>query len=237
MVIFVIQKTFKHNLTSLPSIDRIDGDETTGRLYRLPDGSKVPSVTTVLGWYKKPQLAEWRKRLGEEEVKKVLKRTSERGTRVHAICEDYLHNKQIDTKTVNPFSLGMFKTIQKFVDRIDNVLGIELQMFSEHLGVAGTADVIADFDGRRSIIDFKTSDKPKKPEWIDTYFMQLSIYAVMYEELTGVPVNNLVVIVAVENGEEQLFIQKRDQWIGKSINVINNYYDYHGLTHGKIAKV
>lgn len=237
MVIFVIQKTFKHNLTSLPSIDRIDGDETTGRLYRLPDGSKVPSVTTVLGWYKKPQLAEWRKRLGEEEVKKVLKRTSERGTRVHAICEDYLHNKQIDTKTVNPFSLGMFKTIQKFVDRIDNVLGIELQMFSEHLGVAGTADVIADFDGRRSIIDFKTSDKPKKPEWIDTYFMQLSIYAVMYEELTGVPVNNLVVIVAVENGEEQLFIQKRDQWIGKSINVINNYYDYHGLTHGRITKV
>ena len=236
----MIQKTFKHNLISLPSIDsidRIDGDETTGRLYRLPDGSKVPSVTTVLGWYKKPQLAEWRKRLGEEEVKKVLKRTSERGTRVHAICEDYLHNKQIDTKTVNPFSLGMFKTIQKFVDRIDNVLGIELQMFSEHLGVAGTADVIADFDGRRSIIDFKTSDKPKKPEWIDTYFMQLSIYAVMYEELTGVPVNNLVVIVAVENGEEQLFIQKRDQWIGKSINVINNYYDYHGLTHGKIAKV
>lgn len=236
----MIQKTFKHNLISLPSIDsidRIDGDETTGRLYRLPDGSKVPSVTTVLGWYKKPQLAEWRKRLGEEEVKKVLKRTSERGTRVHAICEDYLHNKQIDTKTVNPFSLGMFKTIQKFVDRIDNVLGIELQMFSEHLGVAGTADVIADFDGRRSIIDFKTSDKSKKPEWIDTYFMQLSIYAVMYEELTGVPVNNLVVIVAVENGEEQLFIQKRDQWIGKSINVINNYYDYHGLTHGKIAKV
>ena len=131
----------------------------------------------------------------------------------------------------------MFKTIQKFVDRIDNVLGIELQMFSEHLGVAGTADVIADFDGRRSIIDFKTSDKSKKLEWIDTYFMQLSIYAVMYEELTGVPVNNLVVIVAVENGEEQLFIQKRDQWIGKSINVINNYYDYHGLTHGKITKV
>ena len=233
----MIQKTFKHNLTSLPSIDRIDGDETTGRIYLLPDGSKVPSVTTVLGWYKKPQLAEWRKRLGEEEVKKVLKRTSERGTRVHAICEDYLHNKQIDTKTVNPFSLGMFKTIQKFVDRIDNVLGIELQMFSEHLGVAGTADVIADFDGRRSIIDFKTSDKSKKLEWIDTYFMQLSIYAVMYEELTGVPVNNLVVIVAVENGEEQLFIQKRDQWIGKSINVINNYYDYHGLTHGKITKV
>ena len=67
----MIQKTFKHNLTSLPSIDRIDGDETTGRLYRLPDGSKVPSVTTVLGWYKKPQLAEWRKRLGEEEVKKL----------------------------------------------------------------------------------------------------------------------------------------------------------------------
>jgi genome maintenance exonuclease 1 len=233
----VIQKKFKHNLTSLPSIDRIDGDETTGRLYRLPDGSKVPSVTTVLGWYKKPQLESWRKRLGEENVQKVLKRTSGRGTKVHAICEDYLNNKDIDKNSVDPLSLFLFTTIQKFVDRIDNILGIELPMFSEHLGVAGTSDVIADFDGRRSIIDFKTSDNPKKEEWIDTYFMQLAIYAVMYEELTGVPVNNLVVIIAVENGEEQLFIQKRNQWIGKAVNVINTYYDYHGLTHGKITKV
>ena len=237
MVIFVIQKKFKHNTTTLPSIDRIDGDENTGRLYRLPDGSKVPSVTTVLGWYKKPQLAEWRKRLGEEEVQKVLRRTSSRGTKVHAICEDYLHNKEIDKDKVDPFALFLFTSIQKFIDRIDNVLGVELQMYSNHLGVAGTADVIADFDDRRSIIDFKTSDKPKKEEWIDTYFMQMAIYAVMYEELTGVPVNNLVVIIAVENSEPQLFIQRRNQWIGKAVNVINTYYDYHGLTRGQITKV
>jgi len=131
----------------------------------------------------------------------------------------------------------MFLSIKDIVDRIDDVLGIELQMFSQHLGVAGTSDVIANFDGRRSIIDFKTSSKPKKLEWIEDYCMQLAIYSVMYEELTGVPVNNLVVIIAVENSEPQLFIQKRDQWIGKAINVINTYYDYHGLTHGKITKV
>lgn len=237
MVIFVIQKKFRHNLVTLPGIDRIDGDETTGRLYRLPDGSKVPSVTTVLGWSKKASLIEWRKRVGEEEANKISAKASSRGTKVHAICEDYLHNKNLDIKKINPITLDMFLSIKDIVDRIDDVLGIELQMFSQHLGVAGTSDVIANFDGRRSIIDFKTSSKPKKLEWIEDYCMQLAIYSVMYEELTGVPVNNLVVIIAVENSEPQLFIQKRDQWIGKAINVINTYYDYHGLTHGKITKV
>jgi len=233
----VIQKKFRHNLVTLPGIDRIDGDETTGRLYRLPDGSKVPSVTTVLGWSKKASLIEWRKRVGEEEANKISAKASSRGTKVHAICEDYLHNKNLDIKKINPITLDMFLSIKDIVDRIDDVLGIELQMFSQHLGVAGTSDVIANFDGRRSIIDFKTSSKPKKLEWIEDYCMQLAIYSVMYEELTGVPVNNLVVIIAVENSEPQLFIQKRDQWIGKAINVINTYYDYHGLTHGKITKV
>jgi genome maintenance exonuclease 1 len=233
----VIQKKFRHNLVTLPGIDRIDGDETTGRLYRLPDGSKVPSVTTVLGWSKKASLIEWRKRVGEEEANKISAKASSRGTKVHAICEDYLHNKTLDIKKINPITLDMFLSIKDIVDRIDDVLGIELQMFSQHLGVAGTSDVIANFDGRRSIIDFKTSSKPKKLEWIEDYCMQLAIYAVCFEELTGVPVNNLVVIIAVENSEPQLFIQKRDQWIGKAIDVINTYYDYHGLTHGKITKV
>lgn len=226
----MIQKKFKHNTTTLPSIDRIDGDENTGRLYRLPDGSKVPSVTTVLGWYKKPQLAEWRKRLGEEEVQKVLRRTSSRGTKVHAICEDYLHNKEIDKDKVDPFALFLFTSIQKFIDRIDNVLGVELQMYSNHLGVAGTADVIADFDDRRSIIDFKTSDKPKKEEWIDTYFMQMAIYSMMMYELTGIIVQQLVVIIAVENSEPQLFIQHVKDWMRPAKNVIDAYNDYHGIS-------
>lgn len=226
----MIQKKFKHNTTTLPSIDRIDGDENTGRLYRLPDGSKVPSVTTVLGWYKKPQLAEWRKRLGEEEVQKVLRRTSSRGTKVHAICEDYLHNKEIDKDKVDPFALFLFTSIQKFIDRIDNVLGVELQMYSNHLGVAGTADVIADFDDRRSIIDFKTSDKPKKEEWIDTYFMQMAIYSMMMYELTGIIAQQLVVIIAVENSEPQLFIQHVKDWMRPAKNVIDAYNDYHGIS-------
>lgn len=226
----MIQKKFKHNTTTLPGIDRIDGDENTGRLYRLPDGSKVPSVTTVLGWYKKPQLAEWRKRLGEEEVQKVLRRTSSRGTKVHAICEDYLHNKEIDKDKVDPFALFLFTSIQKFIDRIDNVLGVELQMYSNHLGVAGTADVIADFDDRRSIIDFKTSDKPKKEEWIDTYFMQMAIYSMMMYELTGIIAQQLVVIIAVENSEPQLFIQHVKDWMRPAKNVIDAYNDYHGIS-------
>lgn len=226
----MIQKKFNHNLTTLPSLERIDGD--SGRLYRLPDGSKVPSVTTVLGWVKKDSLVEWRKKVGEDVANKIATSAANRGTKVHAVCEDYLHNKEIVVKDLDVLTYDMFSSIKDEVDHIDNVLGIELQLFSEHLGLAGTVDVIADYKGKRSIIDFKTSTKPKRIEWIDNYFMQTAIYAVMYEERTGTPVNNLVIIIAVEGTDRQVFVQRRDQWIGKAVDVVNSYYDYHGLTRG-----
>jgi len=228
----MIQKHFNHNLIALPKLDRIDGE--SGRLYRLPDGSKVPSVTTVLGWAKKDSLVEWRKKVGEDVANKIANSAANRGTKVHAVCEDYLHNKEIISKDLDILTYDMFNSIKHEVDEIDNVLGIELQLFSEHLGLAGTVDCIADNKGKRSIIDFMTSTKPKRLEWIDNYFMQTAIYAVMYEERTGTPVNNLVVIIAIEGGVSQVFVQKRDQWIGKAIDVINSYYDYHGLTRGRV---
>jgi len=227
------QKTFRHNLLSLPSLSKEDTEG--GRYYALPNGSKVPSVTTVLGWASKDSLKEWRKRVGEEEANRISNKASTRGTKLHAVCEDYMHNREINLKTLNLETIDLFSSIQCHLNDIDDVYGIELPLFSEHLGLAGTVDLIANYKGKRSIIDFKTSNRPKKEEWIKDYFMQTAIYAVMFEERTGIPVPNLVIIIAVDNEMAQVFTSKRDQWINKAKDVILTYYDYHGLPHGRFA--
>ena len=196
-----------------------------GRLYRLESGKSFPSVTTVLDWNKKDSLIEWRKRVGEEEANRISRSAANRGTKLHAVCETYLQNEPLDFKKLNFLTIDLFKSIQPILDeRLDDVLAIELQMYSEHLGLAGTVDCVAKFDGKNSIIDFKTSSKPKKQEWIDNYFMQTACYAVMFEERTGIPIPNLVILIAVEASEPQLFIQKRNDWVGKAKATINEYY-------------
>lgn len=196
-----------------------------GRLYRSESGKSFPSVTTVLDWNKKDSLIEWRKRVGEEEANRISRTAANRGTKLHAVCESYLQNEPLDFKKLSFLTIDLFKSIQPILDeRLDDVLAIELQMYSEHLGLAGTVDCVAKFDGKNSIIDFKTSSKPKKQEWIDNYFMQTACYAVMFEERTGVPIPNLVILIAVEASEPQLFIQKRNNWVGKAKQTINDYY-------------
>jgi len=196
-----------------------------GRLYRSESGKSFPSVTTVLDWNKKDSLIEWRKRVGEEEANRISRTAANRGTKLHAVCESYLQNEPLDFKKLNFLTIDLFKSIQPIIDeRLDDVLAIELQMYSEHLGLAGTVDCVAKFDGKNSVIDFKTSSKPKRQEWIDNYFMQTACYAVMFEERTGICIPNLVVLIAVESSVPQVFIQKRDKWIDKAKKTINEYY-------------
>jgi genome maintenance exonuclease 1 len=118
----------------------------------------------------------------------------------------------------------MFSSIQPILnERVDNIYGIESALYSNHLGLAGRCDCIAEFDARPSIIDFKTSTRLKKKEWIEDYFLQTACYAVMFEERTNIPIPNLVIIIAVENESPQIFIEKRDTWIGEAIDVIAGY--------------
>jgi genome maintenance exonuclease 1 len=231
----VIQKQFIHNLKHLHSLNREDTEG--GRFYVLPDGKRVPSVTTVLGFFKKDSLKAWREKVGEEEANRISKKASTRGTKLHAVCEDYVGNKPIDFKNLDIGTLDLFSSIVDILDEtIDDVHGIETPLYSQHLGIAGTVDLVARFKGKRSIIDYKTSNKPKKREWIEDYFMQCACYAVMFEELTGIPVPQIVIIIAIDNDYPQVFVEKRDDWIDKAISVINTFYDYHGLTHGKINR-
>ena len=185
------------------------------RHYVTPEGGLYPSITTVLGELSKAAIQAWRERVGEEEANKISGKASRRGTSLHSVCESYIKNEDdfIDGQTPNIIEL--FKTIEPFFERIDNVHGVELALYSDHFGIAGRTDLIAEFDGTLSIIDYKTSNKTKKKEWCESYFAQGAFYGVAYEELTNIPVPQVVIIMAVDNEAPQLFVEKRDDWIDK----------------------
>ena len=185
----------------------------TGRTYKCPDGSSFNSVTTVLKVLSEDAIQAWRRRVGEDVANKIGVRAANRGTAVHSIIERYLDNNIEYDKDVMPDVLSTFKDVQPILDEhISEILGLEAPLYSKHLKLAGRVDCVGVFDNKLSIIDFKTSRKIKKKEWIHNYFAQASAYAIMFEERTGIPVPQLVIIIAVDNEEPQVFIEKRDDW-------------------------
>jgi genome maintenance exonuclease 1 len=114
--------------------------------------------------------------------------------------------------------------------RIGRVLAQEVPLYSNHLGLAGRVDCVAEFDGRLSIVDFKTSSKPKNKEWIHNYFMQEAAYAIMFEERTGTPIVDLVTIIVNDlDDEPQVFQEKRDRWIDPLFDTIEQYHAENGV--------
>jgi genome maintenance exonuclease 1 len=199
-------KTFiDHGFTKLK---RIDSPE--GRMYETPSGRAYPSVTTVTGLHSKQSIMEWRKKVGEEEANRISNRASSRGTRIHTLCEDYLLGKPVQPDI---FDQEIFSSIIPHLDKIDNIHALESPLYSHHLQVAGTVDCIAEYNGKLAIIDFKTSTKIKERDWIKGYFMQTSAYAVAFEELTGIPVGRMIIIMGVDNENPLIFNEKRDTWI------------------------
>ena len=197
-------------------------NENGKRLYVTPDGEKYPSVTTVLSDYKKDAIIQWRKRVGEQQANKISTQASRRGTKVHKLCEDYLNNEST-FKDYTPDNVEMFKSIQPSLNEIEIVYAQERTLYSHHLKTAGRVDCVGKFRGKPHIIDFKTSNKPKKWEWIDNYFMQGSAYSVMWEEMTGVPIPYIAIIIAVADDSPQVFVENRDTWINKFIEVRQGY--------------
>ena len=197
-------------------------NENGKRLYVTPDGEKYPSVTTVLSDYKKDAIIQWRKRVGEQQANKISTQASRRGTKVHKLCEDYLNNEST-FKDYTPDNVEMFKSIQPTLNEIEIVYAQERTLYSHHLKTAGRVDCVGKFRGKPHIIDFKTSNKPKKWEWIDNYFMQGSAYSVMWEEMTGVPIPYIAIIIAVGDDSPQVFVENRDTWINKFIEVRQGY--------------
>ena len=194
------------------------------RFYKTPEGLLYPSVTTITSQHGKDKIIEWRNRVGEEEANRISTKASSRGTRVHKICENYLNNEEDFARKTMPDSIAMFKSIQPLLDEhVNNIHALEIPLYSHHLKVAGRVDCIAEYDGKLSIIDFKTSNRLKEESWIKGYFMQCSAYAVMYEERTKIPVSQIVIMIAVDSEYPQVFIKKRNEYIKDFISYREAY--------------
>lgn len=198
---------FEHVELDLPVLERelVEGV----RYYKLPSGNKkLVSITSVISHYKKDFFNAWRKRVGAEEADKITKRATSRGTDMHTLVEYHLLNKELPS--VQPISEHLFKIAKPTLERINNIHALEGALYSEVLGIAGTCDCIAEFDGELSIIDFKSSKQPKPRDWIDGYFVQCAAYAAMLYEITGLVVKKFVIIMACEDGDCVVY-EERDK--------------------------
>lgn len=197
-----------------------------GRFYTTPDGKVLPSVTTVLGATKdQSHLQKWRERLGEEAAARESKRTADRGTALHLLCEKLILNQPYDLRKEMPVPVQLFSQLRPILqENVNNIMAVEAPLYSNYLGIAGRVDLVAEYQGKTSIIDYKSSNKVKQRDWIEDYFLQTSIYAVMFEELTGIPVPQLVILIGNEESTKgSIFIEKRNDWIYKAIDRIDQY--------------
>ena len=210
---------FNHIDVNLPQLERetIDGV----RFYKVPDNEellRLVSITSVTSHYNKEIFINWRKKVGEEEAERVTKAATSRGTDMHLLVEHHLKNEKLPE--VQPISDFLFKIAKTDLNRINNIYALEGSLYSKQLGIAGTVDCIAEYDGELAIIDFKTSKKPKPREWIEHYFVQCMAYGCMLYELTGISVKKLVIIMSCENGECVVYEERNKS---KYIKLLTEY--------------
>jgi len=211
-------------LLQLESIDR-DGQ----RFYPVPSGKFYPSITTVTSFKKAAFFKEWRQRVGPEVADRKTTRATTRGTAFHSIVEAYLKNESIDPTTVDPLPFTLFQVAKPSLNRINNIHILEGSLYSDYLSVAGRVDCIAEFDGELAVIDFKTSDKEKREEWIENYFVQETAYAAMFFERTGLQPKKIVTIIATEEGHCQVIVKDNLDYY---FTLLKEYID--AFTRGRV---
>ena len=200
---------------------RIDGF----RFYDI-NGKNYPSITTVLGIRKSEALKGWREKIGESVANWEMGRAARRGKSFHTLVEQYLKGETPSIRDVLP--LGLFKLLKPYIDQIDNIHLLEAIMYSPKLTVAGQVDCVAEYNGKLSVIDFKTANKERQEDWIDNYFLQTTAYAHMYEETFGTPIEQIVILIASEDGTTQAFIKNKADYekeLGKAIEGFYKYYE------------
>lgn len=217
-------KKFKHNFVPFVELttETIDGQ----RHYVLPDGvTKLKSVTTIISEKSdKTALYEWRKKVGEEEANRISTQAARRGTSIHKIAERYVLNEENIYRDEMPINVETFQSIQNILDKhVDNILGVELPLYSKALKCAGRTDLVAEYNGVVSIIDFKTSRKPKKLEWIENYLLQSTVYSMMFEWTYKIAVPQFVIIIAVDDEKTpQTFVMERSKYVDKVLEVFRS---------------
>jgi len=213
------RKLFKYNLVPEVEIETTNIDGI--RYYVLPSGDKFRSVTTVISEaMDKTALLEWRAKVGEEEARKISTQAARRGTAVHSLAERYVLNEEDYLRDAMPSGIDAFKSLQTLIDKhVDNIYGVELPLYSVVLKTAGRCDLIAEFDGIPSIIDFKTSRKLKKEEWIESYFLQTTCYSMMFERMYKINIPQIAIMIAVDHEEPQLFVKDRGEYVNRVLEI------------------
>ena len=216
-----------YNSITLPTTE-IDGK----RYYTTPEGKNYPSVTTVTGLLNRVWLKKWKASVGEEKANKISGQAMGRGSRYHKLQEDFINNELTEKrlKNLTPLDLMMFNQTKELTSRLGDIYMLEGSMYSNELEMAGRVDCVAEFAGKVSVIDFKTSTKPKVPSKIKGYFIQETAYAKMFEEQYDVPIERIVTIIAVEEtGQSQMFVDEPKHWIDPLMNLRAQYRKEYGV--------
>ncbi len=200
------------------------------RFYEV-NGTNYPSVTSVLGVRKKVELQQWRDRIGENVANWEMGRAARRGTATHNLIENYIKGEPLTEKSVLP--LGLFKLMKPYIDQIQNIHCLETVLYSQKYKLAGQVDCIAEYNGKLSVIDFKTANKERKEEWIDNYFMQCTAYGLMYEEMYNTEIEDIVVIMGGEDGSMVTYVKKKADYIPKLEEVVEDFYKMFNLEYNE----
>ena len=216
-------RMYNHQKINLPEIKATTTDGV--RLYETPEGNKYPSITTVLSVRNKKGLHDWRKRVGDDVANYVARKAANRGTAVHHMCEDYLNNDFDEEKHKKKFlPYVLFNQLREsLLRKVNNIYSQEAGLYSDKYKVAGRVDCIAEYDGELSIIDFKTSSKERSDEWNESYYIQASAYAEMFEERTGIAINQVVILVVTEDGVVQEFVKNKTEFLPLLSDVIKEW--------------
>ena len=219
---------FKHDEVSVPELSTKNINRK--RFYQTPEGKLYPSITTVLQKRKMAGLMEWRKNVGDEVANYIARTAAHRGTKVHHMCEDFLNNMESDypekwaehKKNFLPYVLfGQLKPV--LMQKVNNILAQECGLYTDKYRVAGRVDCIAEYNGVKSIIDFKTSRKERNDDWNESYYIQASAYAEMFEERTGIAINQIVILVVTEDGVVQEFVKDKGEYLPMLVEAIDDF--------------
>ena len=218
---------FRH--VKLSELDYELESETTekGRVYKTPGGNLYPSITTVLSAYNKKAIYEWRQRVGEEEANRISRTASGRGTRLHNAVEKYLLNEMSDMKrrSIMPDALPLYIQLEEILkEKIGDIYGIETPLYSDRLKLAGRCDCIAEWNGTLSIVDWKTAKDFKKRDYIQNYFMQGAAYAEMFEERTNRQIEQIVIVIANDHLQPQIFIENKQDHLANLQKYIDKFH-------------
>ena len=213
---------FIHNDTDLSLLPNTKVKKIEGYRFYDIDGQNYPSVTSILGIRKKEGLQKWRDSIGEDVANWEMNRAARRGKSFHKLVEQYLNNETPSIRDVLP--LGLFRLAKPYIDQINNIRLLEKIMVSPKLTIAGQVDCVAEYNGKLSVIDFKSANKERKEDWIENYFLQCTAYSSMYEETFGEKIEQIVVLLAAEDGTMTAYVKDPQDYIEELVLSIETFY-------------